>query len=231
MSNKRHGGFTLIELLVVIAIIAILAAILFPVFARARSHARSTKCLSNLKQIGEAFSMYRNDYEERFPLRGPLDPNLYPSLPPAGQGLTFIDFLQPYVKNENIFYCPETDENPKIWKDMNIDYKKPTQVIFKYQYAMNALLCGEPISKVEVVADCVLCWDCRQVLDDSDHYNDYGVTVGWVERLGSGTNITWNDYRYLAKRHSDGANYAFADGHSEYKKDLHPSYWMLTVPE
>ena len=63
----RRSGFTLIELLVVIAIIAILAAILFPVFARARESARKTQCLSNMKQLGNAVMMYTNDYDEYFP--------------------------------------------------------------------------------------------------------------------------------------------------------------------
>src|SRR5689334_4870314 len=68
---SKNKGFTLIELLVVIAIIAILAAILFPVFAQAREKARQTSCLSNEKQLGTAFLMYVQDYDETFPLRSP----------------------------------------------------------------------------------------------------------------------------------------------------------------
>jgi prepilin-type N-terminal cleavage/methylation domain-containing protein len=65
--NRRHGGFTLIELLVVIAIIAILAAILFPVFAQAREKGRQTACLSNCKQLGLALMMYTSDYDDTLP--------------------------------------------------------------------------------------------------------------------------------------------------------------------
>jgi prepilin-type N-terminal cleavage/methylation domain-containing protein len=71
MSQRKSGGFTLIELLVVIAIIAILAAILFPVFAQAREKARATSCLSNQKQLGIAFLMYTQDYDDTFPLASP----------------------------------------------------------------------------------------------------------------------------------------------------------------
>src|SRR5476651_819462 len=69
MHPRSRHGFTLIELLVVIAIIAILAAILFPVFARAREQARRTSCLSNMKQIGLALFMYAQDYDETLPER------------------------------------------------------------------------------------------------------------------------------------------------------------------
>jgi len=97
--KRRHAGFTLIELLVVIAIIAILAAILFPVFARAREKARQTSCLSNTKQIGIAVDMYTTDYDENFPM------SMYtPGM--AGPIVTFYHALQPYMKNAQILQCP-----------------------------------------------------------------------------------------------------------------------------
>jgi len=142
MKQRFQSAFTLIELLVVIAIIAILAAILFPVFAQAREKARAAMCLSNQHQIGLALAMYRNDYDEvnsryRFcdpssgvdalcetlavatTYTGPLETWWAPydgSLPggpePTGpmptnyQGLK-AGFLQPYVKNQQIFRCPD----------------------------------------------------------------------------------------------------------------------------
>jgi prepilin-type N-terminal cleavage/methylation domain-containing protein/prepilin-type processing-associated H-X9-DG protein len=95
----RRTGFTLIELLVVIAIIAILAAILFPVFARAREKARQTSCLNNQKQIGLGLMMYVQDYDERTP------PQFYG----WGQPL-WRDDIYPYVKNAQVFQCP-SDSN------------------------------------------------------------------------------------------------------------------------
>jgi len=93
----KRRGFTLIELLVVIAIIAILAAILFPVFARAREKARQTSCLSNLKQIGTAMMMYVQDYDERYgqSLSGTT----------AGT-VTVYHVIMPYMKNAQILQCP-----------------------------------------------------------------------------------------------------------------------------
>lgn len=94
----RRKGFTLIELLVVIAIIAILAAILFPVFARARSKARQASCLSNVKQLMVSVQMYAQDYDGGFPSR--IDHSF--------GGFTWpMDLLPPYVKNTAIFTCPE----------------------------------------------------------------------------------------------------------------------------
>src|SRR5687768_17391477 len=131
---QKRGGFTLIELLVVIAIIAILAAILFPVFAQARAKARQTSCLSNMKQIGTAIAMYRQDYDsvntrhrfcpdnsadslcDRSPgptFTGPNEIWWAPydnSVPPDSPGPYpnyKVGFLQPYIKNVQIFKCPE----------------------------------------------------------------------------------------------------------------------------
>ncbi len=100
----KRQGFTLIELLVVIAIIAILAAILFPVFAQAREDARRTVCLSNVKQVGLAMAMYVQDYDEQTPT----------ILGPRGSNTSYqIDWyvqLYPYVKNMQMFFCPDRTE-------------------------------------------------------------------------------------------------------------------------
>src|ERR1051326_6389239 len=99
---KRRTGFTLIELLVVIAIIAVLAAILFPVFARAREKARQTTCLSNQRQIGLALLMYAEDYDGMIVpwARGPG----YPGEPEADR--LWGGLLQPYLKNRGVLFCP-----------------------------------------------------------------------------------------------------------------------------
>ena len=99
-------GFTLIELLVVIAIIAILAAILFPVFARARENARRASCSSNLKQIGLGLIQYSQDYDEKYPYSR-TDPD-----PAPWQTKIF-----PYVKSSQLFACPSNTGNTTILKD------------------------------------------------------------------------------------------------------------------
>jgi len=114
--TRRPGrrAFTLIELLVVIAIIAILAAILFPVFARAREKARSTRCVSNLKQIGAALRMYMDDYDGLYPWGVDIADKNLPAIwsdYPAWQAQIAImplmhDLVDPYVKNHEVWHCP-----------------------------------------------------------------------------------------------------------------------------
>src|SRR5438309_153039 len=128
MSARKQSaatGFTLIELLVVIAIIAILAAILFPVFAQAREMARKASCQSNLKQLGTGMTMYVQDYDETYPAPG--GPGAYGAgnfyvFPPTANTPTpsptslrwqlWGQTLQPYIKNYGVFQCPSVTPTP-----------------------------------------------------------------------------------------------------------------------
>jgi len=112
LMKYQKRGFTLIELLVVIAIIAILAAILFPVFSRAREQARKTACLSNMKQLGTALMMYAQDWDETLPFwRTPCHGD--PNYPPGG--LLWTEQLYPYVKNWEVFQCPSAAQTNGEW--------------------------------------------------------------------------------------------------------------------
>jgi prepilin-type N-terminal cleavage/methylation domain-containing protein/prepilin-type processing-associated H-X9-DG protein len=138
-ANGRPAAFTLIELLVVIAIIAILAAILFPVFARARENARRASCMSNLKQIGLGLLQYTQDYDEKFVgswysgtgaqrADGHSDPS-YPYW-------HWNDAIEPYVKSEQIFDCPSNSVSNKYvyYKDAGYDASQ----VHWGSYALNA---------------------------------------------------------------------------------------------
>jgi len=143
-------AFTLIELLVVIAIIAILAAILFPVFAQARESARAISCLSNVKQISLGLTMYVQDYDERFPLWGgqaedtgnALFGKPDPDDPPQTYHYTGWDkIVYPYVKNRGVFQCPD-NYGPGVAYNggWNNDNSSPTGVL---NYALSARLSGK----------------------------------------------------------------------------------------
>lgn len=124
---RRSGGFTLIELLIVIAIIAILASILFPVFARARESARRSSCQSNLKQLGLGIIQYAQDYDEAM-VPGWLDGTDYA----AGGGTAtsvaegnykWMDLIYPYVKNEQVYNCPSAQSTfPKYQLSNGANY-------------------------------------------------------------------------------------------------------------
>ena len=130
-ASRPTRGFTLIELLVVIAIIAILAAILFPVFARAREQARKTACVSNIRQAGMGFQMYMGDYDEHYPPNNSPDypttatsefeyqsAQTFPCRPcrlrvkATGKPYDPVFFVDPYVKNRDMFKCPSDNGIP-----------------------------------------------------------------------------------------------------------------------
>lgn len=113
----RRSGFTLIELLVVIAIIAILAAILFPVFAQAKEAAKKTVCLSNMKQIGLGLQLYLNDFDDTMFFRAGFA-NSRSGLIPSANSNRWWNLLIPYVKASDVFRCP-SDNLPTPSKDIN----------------------------------------------------------------------------------------------------------------
>ena len=243
MPILRHGraaarAFTLIELLVVIAIIAILAAILFPVFAQAREKARQTSCLSNLKQLGLAYAMYRTDYD-----------GVNPITIMSGPSGSWLNASQPYIKNRGIYRCP-SDTSPKPWATTDAqffaDYATPDYTKFRRcSYIFNAWLMG-PIpfftftygaeSSVPSPASVIYLAESNENPEGStppygalDHFSPmcWGNPDPGYEKLAgyscTGYPPFWDATKTETKelvlhRHSDGANYAYLDGHAKYQK-------------
>ena len=126
--SQKLAAYTLVELLIVIAIIALLAAILFPAFARARENARRSSCQSNLKQISLAATQYIQDYDERFPLGITTDD--------GGSFSNSFDLLQPYLKSSQIGICPSDVEPPSV--NLHLPGSKPVS------YAANVKITTAP---------------------------------------------------------------------------------------
>jgi len=198
MKRTFKFGFTLIELLVVIAIIAILAAILFPVFAKAREKARQTSCLSNLKQIGLGMAQYSQDYDET------LTPRI------NGGGIPFEDLLIPYIKSTGVYLCPS---NPRS-QDISCPQCLPAGFtsINHVSYGANTAggfsdLNGRPLSFIQAPASVIGL--CESTAGYTDFYPDAGGdTWRQHEQNGSG-----NNNGNLFSGHTGTSNYLFMDYH------------------
>jgi len=212
--TRRHNAFTLIELLVVIAIIAILAAILFPVFAQAREKARSISCLSNFKQLGTAFAMYLQDYDEMVLPRYQACPSTGPA--PFPNAETLWDYtIQPYVKNTQIFICPSAVNShyTDTWATRGYLSEGYNQTISGW-YIPTANGCGNMIlptlSQIQVPVKNVMFMD--SVPGD--------LNLGYRGYLFGNTGInvpyTTTSAGSLGVRHTMGDNLAFFDGHAKW---------------
>lgn len=203
--NRRNSGFTLIELLVVVAIIAILAAILFPVFARARENARRSSCQSNLKQIGIGIMQYTQDFDEKLSYAAQ---DFTTGATFVSDAIIWADVLQPYIKSTQVFVCPSaTNYNtPKATKPSRSATNFPygvasgnNDLTYAFQFdagkgAPTALPAFTNVAETIMVAE-------RADVPGSD----FNFFVNHLE-----------GQRFPGSLHLDGSNFLFADGHVKW---------------
>lgn len=213
--NTGRKAFTLIELLVVIAIIGILAAILFPVFARARENARRASCQSNLKQIGLGFMQYTQDYDERYPLR-------VTSGTPTGFGCTpadmWTDGIFPYVKSDGIFQCPSDSsaQGANSCTGNSAGTISYTDYAYYVQFSrQNGVAIGRTLSSVPYPAMTVMVEEGKS--NDGRQAKGFFVVVQTETPSNATPNLASPNY-LDAQRHLDGSNWLFADGHVKWLK-------------
>ena len=220
-NNKRSAisiqGFTLIELLVVIAIISILAAILFPVFARARENARRTSCLSNLKQIGLGIMQYTQDYDET-----------YPSYATFGSGSEaapyWTSMVEPYLKSADLLRCPSSLTAPTSsvgHYGANILVVKSTRSVDStYEPGLKLAEVNFPASTYMIMdsgANRVIPWGATLSVRNGSSTH-YLPGVGGMEPPPTSAVAAAYQDDYQRGRHFLGVNITYADGHAKWIK-------------
>ncbi|MDW8026711.1 MAG: DUF1559 domain-containing protein, partial [Armatimonadota bacterium] len=200
------------------AIIAVLAAILFPVFSAAREKARATACLSNSRQIGTALAIYVQDWDEGFPL---TEPHEYAGgHAPVGPG--WLKSCQPYVRTTLLYRCP-SDASP-LWDDGDPTTRPTSYGLNGYFPPDHPPYYGIRLAQVEKPSQCIIVAELAdQVVDD--HF----VPAAWgnptkVPEFGPGSEeheAEWDDEKgepksVAIRRHQGGANYVFVDGHAKW---------------
>ncbi len=197
----RRRAFTLIELLVVIAIIAILAAVLFPVFAQAREKARAIACLSNMKQLGTSVQMYVTDYDEKMYVRASGSGANRAGAAGTGNAIKWWNLLMPYAKNVNIFACP-SDPAPTPSPDASGNLTIPRS------FMACASAEGLTLAQLDDPAETMALTEKWPAVTDS-----------WIEPFGGDflpNPMTPGQSHTAANRHQGGMNCTFFDGHAKW---------------
>jgi prepilin-type N-terminal cleavage/methylation domain-containing protein/prepilin-type processing-associated H-X9-DG protein len=225
--KRLWRGFTLIELLVVIAIIAILAAILFPVFAQARAKARQAMCISNVKGLGTAFMLYVQDYDETFP------PSDYDE--PVTARVTWPTYVDPYIKGgvvkvvgqtesksqrKSIFICPSLGEAVRDPQWVALNGATDSRPLLSYGVNRNLMPNGRGLiwPAVPAVNRLAAVGSPANLVMLAESLGTIPDITGRDNRYNSATNRDESQYALARMRHSGGANFTFADGHTKWYK-------------
>jgi prepilin-type N-terminal cleavage/methylation domain-containing protein/prepilin-type processing-associated H-X9-DG protein len=215
LSVKKHG-FTLVELLTVIAIIALLAAILFPVFGRVRESARRSSCQSNLKQIGLGMLQYVQDYDQKFPFAVQCNAGPDPTLCYGNNNwMGWSVLIQPYTKSTQLLQCPSEPNKVQVNADTNgfTDYFYNQNLGYNWTTEKVAVLDNPSVTITNGEGSY---YHSRSWSSGMCRGYDYNTSSAYKTSGPAQADAQWSPTGGEALRHFDGANYAFADGHVKW---------------